>query len=217
MIFLTWFWRRIYDGVSVKGLDALRALNETHTLVYVPTHRSHIDYLVLSYSLYVNGMMLPHIAAGDNLNMPIVGNCCAKAGRSLCAAAFAMIRCTRRFSRNISIAFSNGHSVEFFPRGGRSRSGRLLAPKYGLLKLCLENQRRGLTKPLAFVPIYFGYEKVIESGSYLSELRGSTKKKERLLDLFTNIRVIRQNFGRLQVNVAPAIKLDEWLQQPEHL
>ena len=72
-------------------------------------------------------------------------------------------------------------------------------------------------KPLAFVPIYFGYEKVVESGSYLSELRGSTKKKERLLDLFANIQVIRQNFGRLQVNVAPAIKLDEWLQQPASL
>ena len=89
-----------------------------------------------------------------------------------------------------------------------------MAPKYGLLKLCLENQRRGLPKPLAFVPIYFGYEKVVESGSYLSELRGSTKRKERLLDLLTNIQVIRQNFGRLQVNLAPAIKLDEWLQQP---
>lgn len=215
LIFLTWFWRRIYDGVSVKGLDALRALNETHTLVYVPTHRSHIDYLVLSYSLYVNGMMLPHIAAGDNLNMPIVGRLLRQGG------AFFMRRSFRDdplytavFEEYLYRVLANGHSVEFFPEGGRSRSGRLLAPKYGLLKLCLENQRRGLTKPLAFVPIYFGYEKVIESGSYLSELRGSTKKKERLLDLFTNIRVIRQNFGRLQVNVAPAIKLDEWLQQP---
>lgn len=215
LIFLTWFWRRIYDGVNVQGLDALRALNETHTLVYVPTHRSHIDYLVLSYSLYVNGIMLPHIAAGDNLNMPIVGRLLRQGG------AFFMRRSFRDdplytavFEEYLYRVLANGHSVEFFPEGGRSRSGRLLAPKYGLLKLCLENQRRGLAKPLAFVPIYFGYEKVVESGSYLSELRGSTKKKERLLDLFANIQVIRQNFGRLQVNVAPAIKLDEWLQQP---
>jgi glycerol-3-phosphate O-acyltransferase len=65
------------------------------------------------------------------------------------------------------------------------------------------------------VPIYFGYEKVVESGSYLSELRGSAKRQERLMDLFTNIQVIRQHFGRLQVNLAPAIKLDEWLQQAD--
>lgn len=215
LIFLTWFWRRIYDGVNVQGLDALRTLNETHTLVYVPTHRSHIDYLVLSYSLYMNGIMLPHIAAGDNLNMPVLGRLLRQGG------AFFMRRSFRDdplytavFEEYLYRVLANGYSVEFFPEGGRSRSGRLLAPKYGLLKLCLENQRRGLPKPLAFVPIYFGYEKVVESGSYLSELRGSTKRKERLLDLLTNIRVIRQNFGRLQVNVAPAIRLDEWLQQP---
>ncbi len=215
LIFLTWFWRRIYDGVSVQGLDTLRTLNETHTLVYVPTHRSHIDYLVLSYSLYVNGIMLPHIAAGDNLNMPVLGRLLRQGG------AFFMRRSFRDdplytavFEEYLYRVLANGYSVEFFPEGGRSRSGRLLAPKYGLLKLCLENQRRGLPKPLAFVPIYFGYEKVVESGSYLSELRGSTKRKERLLDLLTNIQVIRQNFGRLQVNLAPAIKLDEWLQQP---
>ena len=214
LIFLTWFWQRIYDGVSVKGLDALRTLNETHTLIYVPTHRSHIDYLVLSYSLYVNGIMLPHIAAGDNLNMPIMGRLLRQGG------AFFMRRSFRDdplytavFEEYLYRVLANGYSVEFFPEGGRSRSGRLMAPKYGLLKLCMESQRRGLTKPLAFVPIYFGYEKVVESGTYLSELRGSVKRKERLLDLLTNIQVIRQNFGRLQVNLAPAIKLDKWLEQ----
>lgn len=216
LIFLSWFWRRIYDGVNVQGLDALRALNETHTLVYVPTHRSHIDYLVLSYSLYMNGIMLPHIAAGDNLNMPVLGRLLRQGG------AFFMRRSFRDdplytavFEEYLYRVLSNGYSVEFFPEGGRSRSGRLLAPKFGLLKLCLENQRRGLPKPLAFVPIYFGYEKVVESGSYLSELRGSAKRQERLMDLFTNIQVIRQHFGRLQVNLAPAIKLDEWLQQAD--
>ena len=216
LVFLTWFWRRIYDGVSVRGLDTLRSLNETHTLVYVPSHRSHIDYLVLSYSLYVNGFMLPHIAAGDNLNLPLLGRLLRQGG------AFFMRRSFRDdplytsvFEEYLFRVLSNGYSVEFFPEGGRSRSGRLLTPKYGLLKLCLENQRRGLPKPLAFVPIYFGYEKVVESGTYLSELRGSAKRKERLLDLLTNIQVIRQNFGRLQVNLAPAIKLDDWLQRPD--
>jgi glycerol-3-phosphate O-acyltransferase len=214
LIFLTWFWRRIYDGVEVKGLDDLRTLNDTHTLVYVPTHRSHIDYLVLSYSLYTQGIMLPIIAAGDNLNMPVLGRLLRQGG------AFFMRRSFRNdplytavFEEYVYQVLAAGHSIEFFPEGGRSRSGRLLTPKYGLLKLCLEHQQRGLEKPLAFVPIYFGYEKVVEGGSYLRELRGSAKQKERLTDLISNAKVVRQRFGMLQVNLADAIKLDSWLEQ----
>lgn len=212
LFFLTWFWKRIYDGINVRGLDALRAVNDSHTLIYVPSHRSHIDYLVLSYWLHTKGIMLPHIAAGDNLNLPVLGRLLRQAG------AFFMRRSFRDdpiysavFEEYLFRVLAAGHSVEFFPEGGRSRSGRLLAPKYGLLKLCLENQQRGLDKPLAFVPIYFGYEKVIEASSYLSELRGGSKQKEKLMDLVNNANVIRQRFGMLQVNVAPVIKLDEWL------
>ena len=214
LIFLTWFWRRIYSGVNIRGLDSVRNLNDTHTLVYVPTHRSHIDYLVLSYMLYIKGIMLPHIAAGDNLNLPVLGRLLRQGG------AFFMRRSFRDdalytavFEEYLYRVLAAGHSIEFFPEGGRSRSGRLLTPKYGLLKLCLELQQRGLTKPLAFVPIYFGYEKVVEGVSYLKELRGSAKQQERLSDLLANLPVVRQNFGTLQVNVAPPIKLDEWLNE----
>ena len=213
-VFLSWFWQRIYSGINIRGLGALAEVNDTHTLVYVPSHRSHIDYLVLSYSLFKAGIMLPHIAAGDNLNLPIVGRLLRQGG------AFFMRRSFRDdplyaavFEEYLHQVFASGHSVEFFPEGGRSRSGRLLSPKYGLLKLCLEQQLSGLPKPLAFVPIYFGYEKVIESGSYLRELRGHAKEQENLLGVVNNLQLIRQNFGELQVNVAAPIKLDEWLLQ----
>ena len=213
LIFLTWFWRRIYDGVRVNGLDAVRAINDTHTLVYVPTHRSHIDYLVLSYSLHIKGIMLPHVAAGDNLNLPVLGRLLRQGGAFFMRRSFRdNLLYTAVFEEYLYRVLSEGHSLEFFPEGGRSRSGHLLTPKYGLLKLCLEHQQQGLPKPLAFVPIYFGYEKVVEAGSYLRELRGSAKRKEKLLDVLGSLHVIRQNFGTLQVNVAPPIKLDQWLE-----
>ncbi len=215
-VFLRWFWLRIYSGVDIQGLHTLAEVNDTHTLVYVPSHRSHIDYLVLSYSLFEAGAMLPHIAAGDNLNLPVVGRLLRQGG------AFFMRRSFRDdplyaavFAQYLHQVFASGHSVEFFPEGGRSRSGRLLSPKYGLLKHCVEAQLDGLPKPLAFVPVYFGYEKVIEGGSYLSELRGSAKERENLLGVIANLKLIRQNFGRLQVNIAPPIKLDQWLQLRE--
>lgn len=213
LIFLSWFWRRIYTGVNVRGLKPLREVSDTHTLVYVPSHRSHIDYLVLSYTLYRGGIMIPHIAAGDNLNLPILGGFLRRGG------AFFMRRSFRDdplyaavFEEYLYQVYNSGHCVEFFPEGGRSRTGRLLPVKYGLLKLSLAQQFQGLKKPLAFVPVYFGYEKVIEGGSYMDELRGASKKTESILDLINGVKVIRQNFGQLQVNLGAPIKLDHWLE-----
>ena len=214
LIFLAWFWRRIYTGVNVRGLQSVKEITDTHTLVYVPSHRSHIDYLVLSYTLYQAGIMIPHIAAGDNLNMPVLGGFLRRGG------AFFMRRSFRDdplyaavFDEYLYQVYNNGHCVEFFPEGGRSRTGRLLPVKYGLLKLSLAHQFQGLKKPLAFVPVYFGYEKVIEGSSYIDELRGVNKKAESVLDLINGLKVIRQNFGELQVNLGEPIKLDEWLEQ----
>ena len=109
-----------------------------------------------------------------------------------------------------------GHCLEFFPEGGRSRTGRLMPAKFGLLKMCVDSQRRGLPKPLAFVPVYFGYEIVLEGSSYLSELRGANKKKENIFDILRSLKLIRKNFGEMHVNFGTPIQLDDWLtEHPE--
>src|SRR5699024_8048303 len=70
---LSWFWNKIYDGVAMRHFEQTRAVSPGHEIVYVPSHRSHADYLLLSYKLHEAGVVIPHIAAGVNLNLPILG------------------------------------------------------------------------------------------------------------------------------------------------
>ena len=209
---LTWLWHRVYQGVRVSGVEHVRAVAQTHTLIYTPCHRSHIDYLLVSHVLHHQGLMLPHIAAGDNLDLPLVGGILRGGGAFFMRRRFARDRVyTAVFAEYLYQVFRRGHSVEYFVEGGRTRTGRLLPPRLGLLQMTLEAHRRGLPRPIAFVPVYIGYEKVMEAASYVDELRGAGKKSETVGDVLRGLRLARQFYGTAQVRFAPPLELADVL------
>lgn len=206
---LSRLWNQLYAGVRISGLDKIKPLAGQHTLVYLPCHRSHIDYLLLSYVLFKNGLMPPHIAAGINLNMPVIGPLLRRGG------AFFMRRSFRDnplyaavFNEYFYHLLKQGHPVEFFVEGGRSRTGRTLPPRAGMLAMTLKAAQRGVTKPLLLIPVHLGYEKVLEGSTYLHELRGKSKKKESPLDLLRVLRNLRQYFGQVDVSFGTPIPLN---------
>ena len=211
-VLLTWVWNKIYDGVSVHNLSTLRDVSKDNEIIYVPCHRSHIDYLLLSYVLYHNGIQLPHIAAGINLNMPVVGSILRRGG------AFFMRRTFRDnklyaavFDEYLHSVFSGGYAAEYFVEGGRSRTGRTLTPKAGMLAMTLRSYLRDSRKPIIFMPVYTGYEKVFEANSYLGELRGAAKKKESLLGVLGTLRDFKRSFGKVSVTFGEPIDLTAFL------
>ena len=211
---LTWFWHRIYDGIRVHGLDRIAALAETHTVVYTPCHRSHIDYLLLSYVLFHRGFMVPHVAAGDNLDLPVVGGVLRRGGAFFMRRRFSGDRLYHAvFSEYIYQVFRRGHAVEYFVEGGRTRTGRLLPARTGVLQMTIEAHRRGVPRPIVFVPVYVGYDKLVEAASYVDELRGAAKQNESVSGLFRNLRLVRQSFGSAQLCFGKPIMLDELLNE----
>ena len=207
--FLGWVWNKIYDGIVLSHIERLHDVARAHEIVYVPCHRSHIDYLLMSYVLYHEGLHIPHVAAGINLNMPVIGRILRRGGAFFLRRSFKGNRLYAAvFNSYLSQLLYRGYSVEYFVEGGRSRTGRLLVPKAGMLAMTVNSYVQSQKRPIVFVPIYFGYEKLIEGGSFISEMGGAEKKKESLGGLIRSIKSLKEDFGKVHVNVGDPISLD---------
>jgi glycerol-3-phosphate O-acyltransferase len=207
-----WTWSRLYQGINVNGGERVRQLaQDGHEIVYVPCHRSHMDYLLLSYVLYHQGLVPPHIAAGINLNFWPAGPIFRRLGAFFIRRTFKGNKLySTVFREYLGELFTRGYSVEYFVEGGRSRTGRLLDPKTGTLSMTIQAMLRGGNRPITLVPIYIGYEHVMEVGTYAKELRGATKEKEGFMSMVRGLRKLR-NLGQGYVNFGEPLPLVAYL------
>lgn len=211
---LGWLWNKLYQGLHINNASTVRKLaQDGHEIVYVPCHRSHMDYLLLSYVLYHEGMVPPHIAAGINLNFFPAGPIFRHGGAFFIRRSFKGNKLySTIFREYLAELFAKGYSVEYFSEGGRSRTGRLLQAKTGMLAMTIQAMLRGMNRPVTLVPVYIGYEHVMEVATYAKELRGKRKEKENASLVIRTIRKLR-NFGKGYVNFGEPIQLNQYLNE----
>ncbi|MCR5536406.1 MAG: glycerol-3-phosphate 1-O-acyltransferase PlsB [Succinivibrio sp.] len=211
---LNCLWKRFYQGQTVIGGDRVRQLvSNGYEIIYIPCHRSHMDYVLLSYVIFHEGLPIPQIASGDNLNFFPVGNLIRRCGsyfirRKMKGDNFYIAL----FSEYLSILFERGYATEFFIEGGRSRTGRTLPPKSGMVAMAVESQLRGLERPIAFIPTYLGYEHVSEVKNYMQELDGQAKQKESALQLLGIFKRLRF-YGRGYVSFGQPVIISRYLNE----
>ncbi|MEI5639909.1 MULTISPECIES: glycerol-3-phosphate 1-O-acyltransferase PlsB [unclassified Pseudoalteromonas] len=215
---LTWLWNKLYNGIEVNNSEKVQALaDKGHEIIYVPCHRSHMDYLLLTYVIYHQGLVPPHIAAGVNLNFFPAGPIFRRSGAFFIRRSFSGNKLySAVFKEYLSQLFIKGYSVKFYTEGGRSRTGRLLPPKTGMLAMTLQSMLRGIDRPISLVPVYLGYEHVMEINTYLKELAGNSKKNESIFGIFKAIKNLK-NYGRGYLNFGEPISVNQYLneQQPD--
>ena len=203
---LKMLWYRIFNGLEIQGLSKLKEQTEGKQVVYLPCHRSHLDYLLLSYVLDEHFMAIPHIIAGSNLNLTGVGKILKGGGavfmrrilkdKPLYASAFVAY---------LHYLLDHKIPIEIFIEGGRSRTGKNLQPRIGLLGILIEYLMQNPDRDITLVPISFTYERIPEENSYINELNGKPKQEENLFELLNALKVLKKNFGKVYVSFAPAM------------
>jgi len=217
-IALTWLWKKIFQGIDVdmSELAMVRQWARKGSLIYVPSHKSHIDYLVLNHILLLNHMHIPRIAAGKNLAFWPMGYIFRKSGAFFIRRSFKGARLYAKvFDRYIKALLEEGHPLEFFIEGGRSRSGKLILPKTGFLSILLQAYRDGYCNDLIFVPSSISYDRLLEEQSYLEELEGKEKQKESLWQFLGARRLLKRKYGKIYIRFGEPFSLKDYLGEKE--
>lgn len=202
-------WNRIFRGVEITGLDRVAERIRKHPVVLVPCHRSHFDYLILSYIFHSQFLSPPHIAAGINLSFFPMGMLFRGAGAYFIRRSFEDNELYKMvFRQYLTYLIREGYTQEFFIEGGRSRTGKILTPRLGMLGAIVNAFVRGVRRDLYLVPVSIGYERLVEEEAYKRELLGAEKEKETLLNLLRARTVLKRNYGKAYVNFGEPISLN---------
>lgn len=199
-----WIVRTIYNGVVVDeaSMATIRQALSAGPIALVPNHRSHMDYLLLSALLYEHNVALPYVAGGLNMAFWPFGWIARSCGAFFLRRSFrgnALYRAV--FAAYLTLLVHEGHCVEFFIEGGRSRTGKSLKPRMGILSMLGKAMQAGAAPDLRFVPVSITYDQVPEQGAYLNEIAGGEKRPESFWEMLRLRKHFRRRYGRIYVNV----------------
>ena len=215
---LTWLWNNIYDGVVVdkENLARMREISKKMPFVVVPCHRSHMDYLLIHYVFYYNNIQLPFIAAGANLSFWPVGYFARNLGAFFIRRAIGgNALYGEALAKYVKTLLAEGFPIEFFIEGGRSRTGKMVMPKYGLFSMVMQAYRESHFDDLAIIPVFIGYDRIVEEKSYQKELEGGSKEKEKVSSLLRSVNILKRRYGSVYMNIGEPMLLKSYLASQE--
>jgi len=201
-----WIFSKIFEGVDLRDSDfrTLKKTNEQGSLIYVSCHKSHLDYLLIGFFSFINQMAVPYMAAGKNLSFFPVGPILRYSGAFFIRRSFKGLGLytklyTQVFAAYLKVLVTEKININFYIEGGRSRTGKLLPPRTGMLAFLVQIVEEGAVGDLTFVPTFIGYDQVPEESSYLRELAGTEKQPESVGSLVRAREVLKNSFGKVYI------------------
>jgi glycerol-3-phosphate O-acyltransferase len=199
---LQWIFNNMFDGVEIKESQfaMLKERNQQGSLIMVSCHKSHLDYLLVGFLCFVNQMAIPYMGAGKNLSFWPVGPVLRNAGAFFLRRSFKGKELYKQvFAAYLKVLIQEKINMNFYIEGGRSRTGKLMPPRLGMLTFILQAVEEGAVDDLLFVPTFLGYDQVPEEKSYLRELAGRDKQKETVMSVIKARELLRKRFGKAYI------------------
>ena len=199
-----------------KRLEEICARTQRHPVVFLPSHKSNLDHLVLQYALHENGLPPNHTAGGINMNFFPIGPLVRRSGVFFIRRSFKDDPIYKFVIRQyIDYLIEKRFSLEWYVEGGRSRSGKLLPPRLGLLAYVVDAYRRGKAEDVCLLPVAIAYDQIGDVGDYVAEQRGAKKERESFGWFLKMVRSLRRRFGRIHIDFGEPLSLRELLGPPD--
>lgn len=208
-------WRSMYDKivVDINSLNKLKKFisQKDGSLVIVPSHRSYIDFLIVSYVFFSYNIQVPYIAAGEDfLKIFLVNHLLRMTGAFFIKRRIANDQLYQTIlNEYVQQLIKDNQFLEFFIEGTRSRTGKILHPKFGLLSMCTNTYYEGNVSNVSFVPVTINYERVLEGETFPLELLGEAKVKESLSRIIKAARILKMNFGKIYIGIGDPVSIKE--------
>jgi glycerol-3-phosphate O-acyltransferase len=203
--------RRLFASIELSGIEKVAEYAKRYPLVLVPSHRSYFDFLIISSLFYANHLVPPHIAARDNMAFGPFGFLWRRAGAFFLRRSFEDPLYKEVFRAYVAYLIKEGFTQEFFIEGGRSRTGKTMAPRLGMLAWNIEAFLASSRRDLFFVPIAITYEGLVEEGAIVDEIEGAKKTGESMMGLVRARKYLQRRFGSVFVNFGEPISLADAL------
>ena len=208
-------YTRGYDEALRYDPDHLRDIEaavQRHPVVFLPSHKSNLDHLVLQYALHENGLPPNHTAGGINMNFFPVGPLVRRSGVFFIRRSFRDDKIYKLVLRHyVDYLIKKRFSLEWYIEGGRSRSGKLLPPHFGMLAYVVDAYRRGKSEDVALIPTSLAYDQISDVGSYSAEQGGAEKRRESFGWFVGVVRSLRKRYGNIHIRFGEPIFLSKAL------
>ncbi|WP_216897936.1 glycerol-3-phosphate 1-O-acyltransferase [Nocardia alni] len=197
---------------DTSGLAGLRRLNQRHPLVFLPSHRSYVDAFVLGDALARNDFPPNHVIGGANLRFWPMGPIARRTGAVFIRRSFGDDAVYKAVVEEyFAYLLAKRFNMEWYFEGGRTRTGKLRPPRYGLLNYLAAAIRSRRIEDVMLVPVSITYERLNELGAIATEQVGGVKKAENLPWLAKYIRNQQHSAGHVYVRFGEPLSAREHL------
>ncbi len=199
-----------------EQLDRIFALGRRFPLVFLPSHKSNLDHLLLQYLFYMLGHSPNHTAGGINMNFFPIGPLVRRCGVFFIRRTFRDNELYKFVLRSyLDYLIEKRFHLEWYLEGGRSRTGKLLPPRFGMLNYVVDSYKRGKSEDIYFVPCSITYDQISDVGDYVAEAGGGQKERESFGWFLKVVGRLRRRYGRIYLRFHEPVSVRGYLGAPE--